>query len=184
MSFDYYQILQLKPTATNAEIKAAYRRLAKLFHPDKNPSAEEKFKQIKDAYETLIDPVKRNKYDVKRNDTIVTQAKKTESTKKQKTYTVTEPELKRREYYREHYTTKQKTTTYKNTQPENKTNYKELTSILISIPVAVALLLLLVNIYQKPHKEKTSIDTTSKEILKETEKTDTLLLKRNTDKSK
>jgi len=43
MSFDYYQILQIKPTATNAEIKAAYRKLAKLFHPDKNPGAEEKF---------------------------------------------------------------------------------------------------------------------------------------------
>jgi curved DNA-binding protein CbpA len=182
MSFDYYQILQIKPTATNAEIKAAYRRLAKLFHPDKNPLAEEKFKQIKEAYETLIDSIKRNKYDAKRNYNITIQAKKNEAVKKQKAYTVAEPELKRRQYYREQYTTKQKATTYKNTQPETKTNYKELISILISIPVAVALLLLLVNTYQKPHKEKTSIDNISKEILKKTKKTDTLLLKQNSDK--
>ena len=154
MSFDYYQILQIKPTATNAEIKAAYRKLAKLFHPDKNPGAEEKFKIIKEAYETLIDSVRRNKYDLKRNYNIAIQTPKTEPVKKQKTYTFNEPELKHRQYYQTHYKTK--STGYTNQkQASTKTNYKELTYILISIPAAVALLLILVNIYQLPKHEKT-----------------------------
>jgi hypothetical protein len=165
MSFDYYQILQLNPTATQAEIKAAYRRLAKLFHPDKNPIEEEKFKQIKEAYETLIDSVKRNRYDNKRNYTITVQHKRNEAAKKQKPYNHTaEAERKRRKYYQTHFAGKKKSITYKSEQTEVKTNYKELTSILVSIPVAVALLLLLVNIYQKPHKAK---DNTLKEIISE-----------------
>jgi curved DNA-binding protein CbpA len=172
MSFDYYQILQVKPTATNAEIKAAYRKLAKLFHPDKNPSAGEKFRIIKEAYETLIDEVSRNKYDLKRNyDITVAQIKKTEPVKKQKTYTFTEPELKHRQYYQEHYKSKQVSYTSKQSASV-KTNYKELTYILISIPVAVSLLLLLINIYQIP-KPKKIIVKEGKEITK----TDTLLLK-------
>jgi curved DNA-binding protein CbpA len=176
MSFDYYQILQLKPTASYAEIKAAYRRLAKLFHPDKNPVEEEKFKQIKEAYETLIDAVKRNKYDAKRNYTDTIQAKKKEAVKKQAPYNHTnhtaEAELKRQQYYREHFSGKQKARAYSKA-PEAKTNYKELTSILISVPVAVALLLLLVNIYQKPNTHHNP-----KKIAKETKQVDTLLMKR------
>ena len=152
MSLDYYQILHLQPTATNVEIKAAYRRMAKLFHPDKNPGAEEKFKQIKEAYETLIDSNKRSRYDSKRNYILSTQTKKAEPVKKQKTYTFTEQEIKRRQYYQENYKSK----VYSQpTQKEIKPNYKELTYILISVPVAVALLLLLVTLYQKPVKEKT-----------------------------
>ena len=174
--FDYYQILQIKPTATYAEIKAAYRRMAKLFHPDKNPHAEEKFKLIKEAYETLIDDVKRNRYDAKRNyDITISQIKKTEPIKKQKTYTFTEPDLKHRQYYQEHYKTKPPYT--QKAKASTKTNYKELTSILISIPVAVALLLLLINIYQIPKPEKTK--TT---VVKETKKADTLLVKPVSDK--
>lgn len=176
MSFDYYQILQVKPTATHVEIKAAYRRLAKLFHPDKNPVEEEKFKQIKEAYETLIDSVKRNKYDAKRNYTNTIQAKKKESVKRQTPYKHTpEAELKRQQYYRDHFAGKQKTSAYY--KPEAKTNNKELTSILISVPVAVALLLLLVNIYQKP-----KTNTKSKEITKEIKQFDTLSIKQNVDK--
>jgi curved DNA-binding protein CbpA len=170
MSFDYYQILQVNPTASHAEIKAAYRRLAKLFHPDKNPYAEEKFKQIKEAYETLINTAKRNKYDAKRNYTNTIQAKKKETVYKQTPYNHTrEAELKRQQYYRKHFTSNPKENVY--TKPTAvKTNYKELTSILISIPVAVALLLLLVNIYQKPKLNSKP---------KETKQVDTLLIKQN-----
>jgi hypothetical protein len=160
MSFDYYQILQINPTATNAEIKAAYRKLAKLFHPDKNPESEEKFKIIKEAYETLIDSTRRHKYDLKRNYNIAFQTPKAEPVKKQKTYTFNEPELKHRQYYQTHYKTK--TTGYvSHKSPSVKTNYKELTYILISIPAAVALLLILVNIYQLPKTEKTKSDVTT-----------------------
>jgi curved DNA-binding protein len=63
---DYYKILKLNKDASNEEIKKTYRRLAKKYHPDKNPNdkkAEEKFKQISEAYEVLKNPEKRKKYD-------------------------------------------------------------------------------------------------------------------------
>ena len=63
---DYYKLLDLPKTATEAEIKKAYRRLAMKFHPDRNPddpAAEHKFKECKEAYEVLTDPQKRAVYD-------------------------------------------------------------------------------------------------------------------------
>jgi molecular chaperone DnaJ len=63
---DYYTVLDVARTATEAEIKKAYRRLAMKFHPDRNPNdaeAEEKFKECKEAYEVLTDAQKRAIYD-------------------------------------------------------------------------------------------------------------------------
>jgi curved DNA-binding protein len=63
---DYYQILGVDRKAGEADIKKAYRNLAKKYHPDKNPgdkSAEQKFKEINEAYEVLKDPTKRSRYD-------------------------------------------------------------------------------------------------------------------------
>jgi molecular chaperone DnaJ len=63
---DYYQVLDVVRTATEVEIKKAYRRLAMKFHPDRNPDdheAEEKFKEAKEAYEVLTDAQKRAIYD-------------------------------------------------------------------------------------------------------------------------
>ncbi len=63
---DYYKILGVDKNATEAEIKKAYRKLANKYHPDKNKNnndAEEKFKEINEAYEVLKDKEKRSKYD-------------------------------------------------------------------------------------------------------------------------
>jgi curved DNA-binding protein len=63
---DYYKVLGISKTATAAEIKKAYRKLAVQYHPDKNPgnkTAEEKFKEINEANEVLSDSEKRKKYD-------------------------------------------------------------------------------------------------------------------------
>ena len=63
---DCYEVLGVEKSATEAEIKSAYRKLAKKYHPDMNPDnkeAEEKFKEVNDAYAILSDPEKRKKFD-------------------------------------------------------------------------------------------------------------------------
>jgi molecular chaperone DnaJ len=63
---DYYEVLGVERTAAGEEIKRAYRKLAVKFHPDKNPDdlqAEEKFKELGEAYDVLMDPEKRAAYD-------------------------------------------------------------------------------------------------------------------------
>src|SRR5690349_7796764 len=65
MNEDYYKILGVSKTATDVEIKNAYRKLALEYHPDRNKSkeAEAKFKEVNKAYEVLGDPQKRKTYD-------------------------------------------------------------------------------------------------------------------------
>src|SRR5690606_26142069 len=62
---DYYKVMGLPRTATQAQIKAAHRKLSRKYHPDlnKDPGAEEQFKDVAEAYQVLKDPEKRAAYD-------------------------------------------------------------------------------------------------------------------------
>src|SRR6218665_422056 len=68
---DYYQLLEVPATASKEQVRAAYRRLAKLYHPDKNAgnaAAEEKFKDINEANEILSNEILRHEYDAYRQE--------------------------------------------------------------------------------------------------------------------
>ena len=63
---DYYKVLEVDKRASEADIKKSYRKLARKYHPDVNPDsaqAEEKFKEINEAYEVLSNQETRSKYD-------------------------------------------------------------------------------------------------------------------------
>ncbi|XP_047154395.1 dnaJ homolog subfamily B member 1 [Vigna umbellata] len=68
MGMDYYNILKVNRNASDEDLKKAYKRLARIWHPDKNPvnksEAEAKFKRISEAYDVLSDPQKRQIYDL------------------------------------------------------------------------------------------------------------------------
>jgi len=66
MKIDYYEVLGVERDSSDGTIKSAFRRLAMKYHPDKNPGdklAEQKFKELGEAYEVLKDPQKRAAYD-------------------------------------------------------------------------------------------------------------------------
>jgi molecular chaperone DnaJ len=66
MKRDYFEVLGIKKRASSDEVKRAFRRLAKKFHPDKNPGdslSEDRFKEVNEAYAVLSDPEKRREYD-------------------------------------------------------------------------------------------------------------------------
>ena len=66
---DYYEILGLSPDAADEEIKRTYRKLAMLYHPDRNmgdPQCEERLKELNEAYQTLGDDERRMRYDLLR----------------------------------------------------------------------------------------------------------------------
>ena len=157
---DHYSILGLTKSATNAEIKAAYRRLVKIYHPDKNPNNPEavvKFRAIQEAYDVLSHALSRTRYDNRFSSAAYSyespfaQAEKKQQARTKK-YTFTEEDLKRRQYYKEHY--KQHNPKPKVNSEEQKKNFNEIKYIFISVPIAIALLFFIINIYNRGKEVK------------------------------
>lgn len=82
---NYYDILGVTPDSSNAEVKAAFRSLARKFHPDVNPDSADKFKDISEAYDILSNPEKRNQYNIL-NGFFKTEKTKTSSARAEEQY--------------------------------------------------------------------------------------------------
>lgn len=153
----HYEILGVAVNATDEQIKAAFRRLAKLYHPDKNPNGKEQFERILVAYEILIDSSSRYKYDqrLKGFNSGESIKKKAQPTG-QKTWSFNDEELKRRQYYQEYY--KKEYEKYAKAKNETKTNngYNEYKYILFAAPLAVALLLFIINAFNSGNENNTT----------------------------
>jgi molecular chaperone DnaJ len=99
-----YEILGVSSNATLEEIKIAFRKLALLYHPDKNPDTKELFVKILSAYEVLSDPELRKKYDfLLTSKSNFSEINFTTSSKKRDKWDVSEEDEKRRKYYKEYF---------------------------------------------------------------------------------
>lgn len=147
----YYDILGISQVAGIQEIKSAFRRLAKLYHPDKNPAEKEAFAGILKAYETLVDPARRGAYDRKLR--YQQQQNSSSERSKSKTWTFEEREQRRRKYYEEHIKQYEKARPVYQTNQKPENPYNEFKYILFATPLAVALLLLVFQLAQSPEQD-------------------------------
>jgi curved DNA-binding protein CbpA len=145
----YYDILGISVTAGNNEIKAAFRRLAKLYHPDKNPHGKEHFEKVLLAYEVLIDSSRRRHYDLKLKHGRNTSHSGAKASAKKKEWNFSDEELKRRQYYKENYKKEYRQAQYRTQARPEKKIYNEYKYILFAAPLAVALLMFVINIYDR-----------------------------------
>ncbi|MBL7916883.1 MAG: DnaJ domain-containing protein [Bacteroidia bacterium] len=164
---NYYQILGLANFASATEIRNAFRKLAKLYHPDINPGSQEHFKGLVKAYEVLSDPSLKSKYDYKlkyylNQSTASSSAKVKRETKQ---YDFNDQELKRKQYYENLY--KKPYYTPKQEPVEEKKTFNEFRNILIATPLAVLLLMILLNVWS--HKPTIKVESYPEEIVIENE---------------
>jgi hypothetical protein len=172
---NYYEILGVQSSAGIVEIKAAFRQLAKIYHPDINPSGKEHFTKILKAYETLSDPILKSSYDYKLN---YHQAQTTSDTKTTgtKSWKFDEREMKRRRYYEEHIKKYAKPTSSAQNQEEAKSSYNEFRYILLATPLAV-ILFICVMYLATDNSSNTSEPSATVEIIKDVPKAKTSDLK-------
>jgi hypothetical protein len=154
---NYYEILGLEYGAGVLEIKASFRQLAKLYHPDKNPDGIEHFTKILKAYETLSDPVLKASYDYRLNyhqaQTQYQRKGPGNTTSNTKNWKFDERELKRRQYYNDHIKKYAKETSRFMAEAETKKNYNEFKYILFATPLAVILFLLIMHLATRDRHE-------------------------------
>jgi curved DNA-binding protein CbpA len=144
---NYYEILGIGQEASSLDIKNAFRKLAKKYHPDKNPTGKEHFEAILRAYEVLSDPVQRSTYDYRIKYHFQQPDKPIPKRNKTKNWNFDEKELKRRKYYDDYIKKYAKATTNEQRVNETpKSNYNEFRYILFATPLAVVLFLLVVNL--------------------------------------
>lgn len=151
---DYYSILGISKTANDIEIKAAFRRLAMIYHPDKNPNnpdAKVVFENVLKAYNTLIHPSSRRRYDQRGSESHTHISKAQHNKRKtQKEWTFTEEELERRQYYEKYYKAKQQEKAgQQSPPPKAHSDYKY---VLFATPIAVGLLMLILSIFTETPK--------------------------------
>jgi curved DNA-binding protein CbpA len=156
---DYYSILGVNKSATPVDIKAAFRRLAKKHHPDKNPNNPQSsviFKSILEAYTVLSNSNSKARYDNLNKPASYQSEHKIRRDNKR---TVSPEDLKQRQYYQNYYKAQQKKQVVK-PKPKIYSDYKY---VLFATPIAVGLLLLIVSVFSpKP----ATISTPSFEIKK------------------
>lgn len=149
----YYDILGISQSASSAQIKSAFRHLAKLYHPDKNPQGKEQFGKILKAYEVLNDTSARKQYDLKLKHGNAENFKAKKNKPGQKEWGFSDEELKRRQYYKEHY--KKEYERYSQQTTVKKKSYNEYKYILFAAPLAVGLLMFIINTYEQSSAEET-----------------------------
>jgi len=173
---NYYQILGLSNFASQGEVKNAFRRLAKLYHPDVNPNGQEHFKNVVKAYEILSDTYKKSQYDYKLKFHLNQAARKTEAHHQKFANRSNEPtdqELRRRQYFHEHYK-KENQYGYVD-EPDVPKTHNEFKNILIATPLTVLLIMLVLNVWN----DKPQIKVVSyKEEIKKKEVEDIVKRKR------
>lgn len=154
MKKNYYHILGLSNRATLVEIKSAFRKLAVLYHPDKNqgdPDTAEKFQEIKEAYDILINPELKKRFDSGYHYNMKYSKKESETSQSKKTrgkrYSFTEQEFKNRQAFAKNY----KSTHQKKAKESHETivPYNDFKYIMISIPLSIAILFLVINLLSK-----------------------------------
>jgi curved DNA-binding protein CbpA len=144
---NHYEILGLPVSAGIGDIKSAFRRLAKQYHPDKNPNGKEYFEKILRAYETLSDPVQKSSYDYKLNYHLNRpQGAQQPKPGNGKTWKFDDKEMKRRQYYNDHIKKYAKETATYNAEAKTKKHYNEYKYMLFATPIAVALFVLIMKV--------------------------------------
>ncbi len=165
---NYYHILGLPNFAAAGEVKNAFRRLAKLYHPDINPVGQEHFKTIVKAYEVLSDHYAKSQYDYRLKSHLNSAHRDLQASQKKETksYDVTDADLKRRQYYQEHYKKQYEQAQAKPPTEELKRANNEFRNIIIATPIAVLLIMLLLNVWNsKPHMNVVTYKEEPKEAI-------------------